>query len=179
MITCFHLGIRISRERSMKAPLPPYSLEGMKSYLNIGKDCCNRNCLKGKLVRKHSKLIGEIPVFHAHGLRKFFITTLASKRVNLRASAFLEGHAPFMQHDSSYVDSDNLEELIYEEYQRVIPALSFLKDEEDFELGKRNHDLQIENTQLKQENQQLVIENKNIRDDFEKEARKVFEDYIT
>lgn len=134
---------------------------------------------EGKISEETFKAkIGEIPVFHAHGLRKFFITTLASKRVNLRASAFLEGHAPFMQHDSSYVDSDNLEELIYEEYQRVIPALSFLKDEEDFELGKRNHDLQIENSQLKQENQQLVIENKNIRDDFENEARKVFEDIL-
>ena len=65
-----------------------------------------------------------------------------------------------MTNDRSYVDGDNLEDLIFNEYQRVIPALSFLKGEEDFELGKKNKDLQIENTQLKQENQQLVIENK-------------------
>lgn len=119
----------------------------------------------------------EIPIFHAHGLRKFFITTLARKRVDIRASALLEGHSPVMQ-DKSYVDSDELADLLWEEYNRVIPALSFEKEEEDFELGKKNHDLQIENTQLKQENQQLVIENKNIRDDFEKEARKVFEDIL-
>lgn len=122
--------------------------------------------------------LSEIPVFHAHGLRKFFITTLARKRVDLRASAFLEGHTPFMKHDHSYVDSDNLEDLIFEEYERVIPAISFLKDEEDFELGKRNHDLQIENTQLKHENEQLMSENKNMKLDFEKEARKVFEDIL-
>ena len=122
--------------------------------------------------------LSSIPVFHAHGLRKFFITTLARKRVDLRASAYLEGHTPFMQHDRSYVDSDNLEDLIFEEYCRVVPALSFLKDEEDFELGKRNKDLQIENSQLKQENQQLIDENRNIKEDFQREARKVFEDIM-
>ena len=134
---------------------------------------------EGKISKETlEQKLSSIPVFHAHGLRKFFITTLARKRVDLRASAFLEGHTPFMQHDRSYVDSDNLEDLIYEEYQRVIPALSFLKDEEDFELSKKNHDLQIENTQLKQENQQLLEEYKNMRNDFEKEARKVFEDIL-
>ena len=122
--------------------------------------------------------LSSIPVFHAHGLRKFFITTLARKRVDLRASAYLEGHTPFMQHDRSYVDSDNLEDLIFEEYCRVVPALSFLKDEEDFELGKRNKGLQIENSQLKQENQQLIDENRNIKEDFQREARKVFEDIM-
>ena len=134
---------------------------------------------EGKISKETlEQKLSSIPVFHAHGLRKFFITTLARKRVDLRASAFLEGHTPFMQHDRSYVDSDNLEDLIYEEYQRVIPALSFLKDEEDFELSKKNHDLQIENTQLKQENQQLLDEYKNMRNDFEKEARKVFEEIL-
>lgn len=122
--------------------------------------------------------IEQIPRFHPHGLRKFFITTLARKHVDLRASAYLEGHKPLMKHDHSYVDSGNLEDLIFEEYSRVIPALSFLKDEEDFELGQRNHDLQIENTQLKQKNQELLDENKNIKLDFEKEARKVFEDIL-
>lgn len=120
----------------------------------------------------------EIPVFHAHGLRKFFITTLARKRVDLRASAFLEGHTPFMQHDRSYVDSDNLEDLIFEEYQRIIPALSFEKDEEDFELGKRNHELQIENTQLKQQAEQLENEKNKLKDDFRSEAKKLLEDLL-
>lgn len=139
-------------------------------YQEYHNGCISKETLEQKL--------SSIPVFHAHGLRKFFITTLARKRVDLRASAFLEGHTPFMQHDRSYVDSDNLEELIYDEYQRVIPALSFLKDEDDFELGKKNKDLQIENTQLKQENQQLLEENKNIKLDFQKEARKVFEEIM-
>lgn len=134
---------------------------------------------EGKMSKETlEEKLSSIPVFHAHGLRKFFITALAKKRVDLCASAYLEGHTPFMKHDHSYVDSANLDDLIYEEYCRVIPALSFLKDEEDFELGKKNHDLQIENTQLKQENQQLFNENKNIREDLKKEARKVFEDIL-
>lgn len=120
----------------------------------------------------------EIPVFHAHGLRKFFITTLARKRVDLRASAFLEGHTPFMQHDRSYVDSDNLEDLIFEEYQRIIPALSFEKDEEDFELGKRNHELQIENTQLKQQAEQLENEKNKLKDDFRSEAKRLLDELL-
>ena len=122
--------------------------------------------------------LSEIPVFHAHGLRKFFITTLARKRVDLRASAFLEGHTPFMQHDRSYVDSDNLEELIFEEYQRVIPALSFVKDEEDFELGKMNHDLQIENAQLKQQKEQLEKEKQNMKEDFKREAKQLLDELL-
>ena len=122
--------------------------------------------------------LSEIPVFHAHGLRKFFITTLARKRVDLRASAFLEGHTPFMQHDRSYVDSDNLEDLIFEEYQRVIPALSFLKDEEDFELGKMNHDLQIENAQLKQQKEQLEKEKQNMKEDFKREAKQLLDELL-
>ena len=114
--------------------------------------------------------LDEIPLFHAHGLRKFFITTLSRKRVDIRASALLEGHSPVMQ-DKSYVDSDELDDLLWEEYNRVIPALSFLKDEEDFELGKMNHDLQIENAQLKQQKEQLEKEKLNMKEDFKREAK--------
>ena len=126
--------------------------------------------------------LDEVPIFHAHGLRKFFITTLARKRVDLRVSAFLEGHSPFMQQDNSYVDSDNLEDLIFEEYQRVVPALSFLKDEEDYELGKKNHELLIENSELKQQTELLKKENFEFRNNFEKqlgdELRSKIEDIL-
>ena len=111
-------------------------------------------------------------------LRKFFITTLARKRVDLRASAYLEGHTPFMSQDRSYVDSDNLENLIYEEYQRVIPALSFLKDEEDYELSQLNHDLQVENAQLKQMNQELEKERLAVKEDFRREAKQLLDELL-
>lgn len=134
---------------------------------------------EGKMSKETlEQKLSSIPVFHAHGLRKFFITTLARKRVDLRVSAFLEGHTPFMQHDKSYVDSDNLEDLIYEEYQRVIPALSFEKDEEDFELGRMNHDLQVENAQLKHEKEQLEKEKLNMKEDFRREAKELLDELL-
>ena len=133
---------------------------------------------EGKISKETlEQKLSEIPVFHAHGLRKFFITTLARKRVDIRASALLEGHSPIMQ-DKSYVDNDSLEELLWGEYNRVIPALSFLKDEEDFELGKMNHDLQIENAQLKQQKEQLENEKLNMKEDFKREAKQLLDELL-
>ena len=133
---------------------------------------------EGKISKETlEQKLSEIPVFHAHGLRKFFITTLARKRVDIRASALLEGHSPIMQ-DKSYVDNDSLEELLWGEYNRVIPALSFLKDEEDFELGKMNHDLQIENAQLKQQKEQLEKEKQNMKEDFKREAKQLLDELL-
>lgn len=126
----------------------------------------------------YNSKLKELPVFHAHGLRKFFITTLARKRVDLRASAYLEGHAPFMQQDKSYVDSGNLDDLIYDEYTRVIPALSFIKDEADYELGKRNKELILENTRLRQVKEDLEKERNRMREDFKREAKNVLEDLL-
>lgn len=122
----------------------------------------------GKISEEtYNTKLGEIPIFHAHGLRKFFITTLARKRVDLRASAFMEGHSPIMKQDKSYVDKDELETLICEEYDRVIPAISFEKDEEDFTIGQRNKELEIENMQLKEEAEMLRSENSKIQDTVE------------
>ena len=133
---------------------------------------------EGKISKETlEQKLSEIPVFHAHGLRKFFITTLARKRVDIRASALLEGHSPIMQ-DKSYVDNDSLEELLWGEYNRVIPALSFLKDEEDFELGKMNHDLQIENAQLKQQKEQLEKDKLNMKEDFKREAKQLLDELL-
>lgn len=154
-----------------------------KELFNHNKRLLQQEFSEGKISEEtYNTRLAEIPIFHAHGLRKFFITTLAKKRVDLRASAFLEGHRPFMQHDRSYVDSDNLEDLIFEEYQRIIPALSFLKDEEDYELGKKNHELLIENSELKQQTELLKKENVEIRNSFEKqlgdEVRSQIEDIL-
>ena len=123
------------------------------------------------------KELEHIPIFHAHGLRKFFITTLSRKRVDIRASALFEGHSPIMQ-DKSYVDNDKLEDLLFEEYDRIIPALSFERDEEDFELSQRNHDLQIENAQLKQMNQELEKERMAIKEDFRREAKRLLDELL-
>ena len=166
-----------SKNKNFKGPLNENTITTLctrrnKELLKHHKRLLKQQLDEGKISEEtYNDKLEQIPIFHAHGLRKFFITTLAKKRVDLRASAFLEGHKPLMKHDRSYVDSDNLEDLIFEEYQRIIPALSFIRDEEDYELSQLNKDLQIENTRLKQENQ-------NIKKDFRKEAKKVLEDLL-
>ena len=64
----------------------------------------------------------KIPKFHAHGLRKFFISTIAKNCGNLRICAIMEGHTPPIKTDSSYVDIDVQE--IKEAYMAAIPDLS-------------------------------------------------------
>lgn len=123
------------------------------------------------------KQLDEIPIFHAHGLRKFFITTLSRKRVDIRASALLEGHSPVMQ-DKSYVDSDTLDDLLWEEYQRIVPALSFEKDEEDFEMGKKNMELLIEINELKEQTDVLRKENFDIRDSIDRQVEDKIEEVL-
>ena len=80
--------------------------------------------------------------------------------------------------DKSYVDADKLADLLWAEYSRVIPALSFMKDEEDFELSKKNHDLQIENAQLKQQKEQLEKEKLNMKEDFKREAKQLLDELL-
>lgn len=173
-----------SREKNYKGPLNTNTITVLCSRRNEQLREYHKRQLQQQLNdgeisdETYNNKLKQIPKFHPHGLRKFFITTLAKKRVDLRASAFLEGHKPFMQHDRSYVDEDELEDLLFEEYTRVIPALSFLKDEEDFELGKKNHDLRIENTQLRENMKNLQEENQTIMEDFRQEAKKVLDDLL-
>lgn len=75
-----------------------------------------------------------------------------------------------MKQDRSYVDKDELETLICEEYDRVIPAISFEKDEEDFTIGQRNKELEIENLQLKEQAELLRSENSQIRNTIDRQV---------
>ena len=47
--------------------------------------------------------VAEIPKFHAHGCRKFFISTVAEHCGDIRVSALLEGHSGGLKTDKSYV----------------------------------------------------------------------------
>ncbi|MDO5827253.1 MAG: tyrosine-type recombinase/integrase [Methanobrevibacter sp.] len=172
-----------SRNQNFKSPMTENTLSALfhrrnKELRKYKERLIYQEYKEGKISKETlEQKLSEIPVFHAHGLRKFFITALARKRVDLRASALLEGHSPVMQ-DKSYVDADELADLLYAEYRRVIPALSFMKDEEDFELSKKNHDLQIENAQLKQQKEQLEKEKLNLKEEVHSETRKVFEEIL-
>ena len=111
----------------------------------------------------YEETVATIPNFHAHGLRKFFITTLAKNRVDARISALMEGHKAPIATDSHYVDSDFLKEAVKEEYIRCIPDLSFenvevrfLTSEERKSLEERIAELTEENRNMKQNMQEYV-----------------------
>ena len=173
-----------SRNKSFKGKLNHSTITTLfnrrnQELLKYKKRLLKQELDKGEISEETFRIkVSQIPIFHAHGLRKFFITTLARKRVDLRASAFLEGHRPLMDHDRSYVDSDDLEEMIYNEYLKVAPSLCFAKDEEDLELGKRNHELKMENAELKEYARQLEIEKLNIKKEFKMEAKRLLEDLL-
>lgn len=54
----------------------------------------------------YEESIEIIPNFHAHSLRKFFISTLAKNRIGARISALMERHSAPIAIDNHYVDND-------------------------------------------------------------------------
>ena len=72
--------------------------------------------------------ISFIPRFHAHGLRKWFISTVRENCSNLSVCVQMEGHAFPVGTDRSYVKLNP--EVIKEEYFKLIPFLSFNRDVE-------------------------------------------------
>lgn len=119
---------------------------------------------QGEISREtYEESISVIPNFHAHALRKFFITTLARNRVDARISALMEGHRAPIATDSHYVNNDFLKESIKEEYMRCIPDLSFgnvevrfLTSEERRSLEEKIEDLTEENMRMKHDMKSYV-----------------------
>ena len=105
----------------------------------------------------YEESIASIPNFHAHGLRKFFITTLAKNRVDARISALMEGHRPPIATDSHYVDEDFLKESVKEEYMRCIPDLSFENVEVRFLTSEERKSLQDKIKELQEENETMKL----------------------
>ena len=103
----------------------------------------------------YEESVATIPNFHAHGLRKFFITTLAQNRVDARMSALMEGHVPPIQTDSHYVNSAFLKDSIREEYMRCIPDLSFENVEIRFLTSEERRSLEEKIADLTEENKAM------------------------
>ena len=73
--------------------------------------------------KERVKKIENMSKFHAHGLRKYFISTISSMCGNLRILLLMEGHRSIINTDNSYVRINR--ETIVNEYLRFIPSLSF------------------------------------------------------
>lgn len=101
----------------------------------------NKLCNDGISKETYDEKIKQIPNFHPHGLRKFYITTIAMNCSNPRAIALLEGHKPWSATDSNYIDNKNLEKMVYDEYMKALPILSL------------NRNIVVENRIQEQENE--------------------------
>ena len=141
------------------------NLASYKRQLNAERERVFRYKLEhGEISQEtYDETVAAIPNFHAHGLRKFFITTLAKNRVDARISALMEGHKAPIATDSHYVDSDFLKDAVKEEYIRCIPDLSFenvevrfLTSEERKSLQEKIAELEEENAAMKQDMQEYV-----------------------
>lgn len=72
---------------------------------------------------EYQKRLENISKFHAHGLRKYFISTISSLCGNLRILLLMEGHRSIVSTDNSYVRIS--EETIREEYLKFVSELTF------------------------------------------------------
>ena len=125
---------------------------------------------QGEISREtYEESIATIPNFHAHGLRKFFISTLAKNRVDARISALMEGHRAPIATDSHYIDDDYLKDSVKEEYMRCIPDLSFENVEVRFLTSE-------ERKSLEEKIANLTEENKNIKEDMKYVKKMVHEE---
>lgn len=77
--------------------------------------------------QEKEKRIKGISKFHAHGLRKFFISTISGLCGNLRLLLLMEGHRSIVSTDSSYVRIGR--DVVVGEYLKFIPSLSFERTE--------------------------------------------------
>ncbi|WP_405323301.1 hypothetical protein [Methanobrevibacter sp.] len=88
------------------------------------------------------KYIEDIPVFHGHQLRRYFITTIRRHATNLSHSAMMEGHAPPMPNDPSYVNitKEDVEKI----YNKAIYELSLFEVDEDAIFDSKSDELRAE-----------------------------------
>ena len=117
----------------------------------------------------YNKMLDEAPRLSAHGLRKYFISTAAENVGNLRVCALMEGHAAPMGLDDSYVKISD--DLIKEEYHKLIEPLSFENTEVNFITSRKRKELEEEIDELKKEN-------RNIRSEMEDEIARALHEAL-
>lgn len=131
---------------------------------------------KGQISKEtYEEAIETMPNFHAHGLRKFFITTLAKNRVDVRISALMEGHSAPIQTDGHYINDDYLMNAVKDEYLRCIQDFSFEKVEVRFLTSKEKEEHEKTIAILKDKYEKLEADiPKIVEEEFDKKAHLIF-----
>lgn len=160
-----------NKYKQYKKPLSPASLstafhKKSKKLIKERKRVLADKYTKGELSEhEYNELLEEEPNFTPHNLRKFFISTAAENIGNLRICALMEGHAAPMNIDSHYVKIND--DVIKEEYHKLIEPLSFENIEVNFITSKKRKELEQQIMELKEEN-------KNIKENIDEEVDKAF-----
>lgn len=109
---------------------------------------------KGELAEEdYDYEVEKIPKFHAHGLRKYFSSMIAKNCGNLRICTLMEGHAPPVATDSSYIDIP-LDE-IKEAYLSAIPDFSLENTETRTYTSDVRREMEEKMNALEEENRAL------------------------
>ena len=116
----------------------------------------------------------DIPYFHNHGLRKYFISVLATKCPNLRVAVKLEAHKSPINTDVNYVGVTEKE--IKEEYIKLIPFLSFDNTEVNVLTDERIREYEKVIEELKESHQKEIEELKQNQEEKDKIHQKEIEE---
>ena len=104
-------------------------------------------------IEDREKEISKIPKFHAHGLRKFFQTTIARNCGNLRICTLMEGHVSPVKTDSSYIQITAEE--VKEVYLSALPDLSLSNMETKVYTSDIRREMESKINDLESKNQEL------------------------
>lgn len=114
----------------------------------------NEKIQNGELSREDfNKEVDKIPRFHAHGLRKFFQTTIARNCGNLRICTLMEGHVSPVKTDSSYIQITAEE--VKEVYLSALPDLSLSNMETKVYTSDIRREMESKINDLESKNQEL------------------------
>ena len=126
---------------------------------------------KGELSEEdRDKYIEEIPIFHGHQLRRYFISTIRRHASNISYSAMMEGHAPALSNDPSYLNIRK--EDVEETYMKAIYELSLFEIDADKIFDSKAEELKIElaekEARWKEELKNKDKEMEDLKQEFEK-----------
>ena len=132
---------------------------------------------KGELSEEdREKYIEEIPIFHGHQLRRYFISTIRRYASNISYSAMMEGHAPALSNDPSYlkISKKDVEEKWKEELKNKDKEMEELKQEFEKKLNETKNELKREfGSKITKAEIKTIVTNyfyENYRDDMIKDA---------
>lgn len=168
-----------SRKSNYKGHLSPRSVSDMfyKKNKKLKKHhitMINEAIEKGELSEEDkNKEIEKIPKFHAHGCRKFFISTISKNCGDLRLCALMEGHTSPVATDSSYVKHDVAD--VKEAYLSALEDLSLENTEAKVYTSEIRRKMEDKITRLENQLQEKETKSNNLEDRLSK-IEKLFSD---